>query len=84
MGFRATPSIPQLKRYVNDPTGPIGLRKLAMVEVAARTAKRITWLRSVADSKTQHPELREVARQWIVIIQTVRGGRAILRRLGIW
>jgi hypothetical protein len=84
MGFTAAPTLPQLKRYTIDSTRPLELRKLAMLEVSARTGKRITWLRSIADSKDQHPELRETARQWIAMLQTYRWGRARLRRLGLW
>jgi hypothetical protein len=84
MGFTRKPTLPQLKRYVGDPTKTIELRTFAMLEVTARSPKRITWLRLVADSKSQSPELRETARQWILMIQSYRGGRAILRRLGVW
>jgi hypothetical protein len=55
-----------------------------MLEVAARTSKRIAWLRSVADSKAQSAELRVSAQQWIAMIQAYRGARSILRGLGLW
>jgi len=84
MGFRIKPSVPQLKRYVSDLSQPIELRRIAMLEVAARTSKRIAWLRSVADSKAQSAELRVSAQQWIAMIQAYRGARSILRGLGLW
>jgi len=84
MGFATAPSLPQLKRFVADSARPIQLRELAMLEVAARTSKRITWLRSVADSPRMPTELREFAKQWIALIQLYRGGRALVRRFGLW
>ena len=84
MGFSMAPSLRQLKKFVANPVQPIQLRQLAMLEVAARTSKRVTWLRSVVDSRDMPPELRESARQWIALIQLYRGGRALLRRVGLW
>lgn len=84
MGFATAPTITQLKRYTLDSSKPIWLRKWAMMEVAARTGKRVTWLREVADSTSSPSELRQAANEWITLIKTARTGRALLRKLGFW
>lgn len=84
MGFSQAPTLTQLRRYVAHPTNPVGLRKLAMLEITLRTGQKITYLRSVAESDEYPGELRQAAREGIAAVQVLRKGRAILRQFGLW
>lgn len=84
LGFSVAPTIAQLKRFVFNTSHPIDLRKNAMIEVASRTSKRVTWLREVARDKAIPLELRQSAERWIVMIKAMRSGRAFARRHGLW
>jgi hypothetical protein len=84
MGFSRAPTLPQLKRYVAGPANPVDLRKLAMLEATLRTGRKVTYLRSVADSGEYPEELRQAAREAIATTQLLRTGRALFRRFGLW
>lgn len=83
LGFSVAPTVAQLKRYVFDNSKPIDLRKIAMVEVAGRTSRRVTWLREVTHDFAVPAELRQSAERWILRVQAMRSGRALLRRHGL-
>jgi hypothetical protein len=79
-GFSSAPTLAQLKRYVLDESKPLHLRQTAMIEVASRTSRRVTYLRTISDSNVQPVELRDAATAAIGGIKVLRTGRALVNR----
>lgn len=73
----------QLKRHVLDNSGPTGLCKVALREVASRTSKRVARLREMVREPGLPLELRQYAERWIGRVLAMHTGRAILRSYGL-